>query len=246
MKVVVASHNNLGTRIILTQILRDVTQVEFLIVETTGIFYKKSFFISIFKLLKEASFKFCFYRFFDLFIFKMQNSTLEVFTKNLGQNYYKTDDINRDIKVIKNFEPDLLIMLFTMHIAKSELIKVPKSGGLGCHPSDLESYRGLETFFWQLANNEVTGAVSVYHLEESIDSGKIIATSKYHISSVETVTSHYKKLSIALGDLLSSVLKDFIERGALPKGRFVKEGLYFPMPTRKSFRQFKNLKRKWR
>jgi hypothetical protein len=147
MKVVVASHNNLGTRIILTQILRDVTQAEFLIVETTGIFYKKSFFISIFKLLKEASFKFCLYRFFDLFIFKMQNSTLEVFTKNLGHNYYKTDDINRDIKVIKNFEPDLLIMLFTMHIAKSELIKVPKSGGLGCHPSGLESYRGLETFF---------------------------------------------------------------------------------------------------
>jgi methionyl-tRNA formyltransferase len=176
----------------------------------------------------------------------MKNSTLEAFTKNLGHNYYKTNDINRDIQVVKNFEPDLLIMLFTMHIAKTELIKIAKFGGIGCHPSDLESYRGLETFFWQLANNEVTGAVSVYHLEESIDSGKIISTSKYHINSVETVTSHYNKLSILLGELLFSVLKDFIESSVLPKGQFVKEGDYFPMPTKKSFRQFKKLKRKWR
>jgi folate-dependent phosphoribosylglycinamide formyltransferase PurN len=246
MKIVVASHNNLGTRIILSQIFRNVTEVEFLIVETTGIFYKKSLFFSILKLLKEASFKFCLYRFFDLFIFKIQNSTLEVFIKNLGHKYYKTDDINRDVQIIKNFEPDLMVMLFTMHIAKTELIAVPKSGCLGCHPSDLESYRGLETFFWQLANNETTGAVSVYYLEDRIDSGKIIAKRKYHISSKETVTSHYKKLSNVLGNLLSSVLKDFIEKGVLPRGRFVKEGSYFPMPTRESFRQFRKLKRTWR
>jgi hypothetical protein len=70
MKIVVASHNNLGTRIILSHLFRNFTQVEFLIVETTGIYYKKSFLFSFFKLLKEASFKFCLFRFFDLFFLK--------------------------------------------------------------------------------------------------------------------------------------------------------------------------------
>lgn len=132
-----------------------------------------------------------------------------------------------------------------MQIMGKQLLKVSKLGSLGCHPSDLTSYRGLETFFWQLCNNETLGCVSVYSLEEKIDLGRIIEQQYYAIDTQELLTSHYLKLSYVSADCLVKVLQKTFNLGALPLGDQVATGEYCPMPTRSAYRKFRENKRRW-
>ena len=53
-----------------------------------------------------------------------------------------------------------------MHILKKNVIKLPKFYTIGCHPSILPNYRGLEVFFWALANGERESGVSVFYMEK--------------------------------------------------------------------------------
>ena len=241
------SHNNLGTRIILDKLFTELPHVHFLIVETTGLYSRKSLLSSIFKLLREASFKFCLRRFLDLIAFQLSNSGLRSYVSNFGHRFHRSGDVNSqsDLAMVKAFEPDILIMLFTMQIAGKELLKISKLGSIGCHPSNLTSYRGLETFFWQLCNNETLGCVSIFSLEEKIDLGRIIEQQHYAIDTKDSLTSHYLKLSHVSADCLVKVLQKILNLGVLPLGIQVKPGKYYPMPTRSAYRKFSENKRLW-
>ena len=56
-----------------------------------------------------------------------------------------------------------------MHILNKNVIRLPKISTIGCHPSILPNYRGLEVFFWALVNGEKESGVSVFYMTEKIN-----------------------------------------------------------------------------
>ena len=96
-KVIFIGHDNFGSREIFTKMVNDHTKIDFLLIVTTGLYYKKKFIPSIFKLLKESSFLFSFNRFLELLIYKMKNDTLIRRANNLGITVYSTDDVNKKL-----------------------------------------------------------------------------------------------------------------------------------------------------
>jgi folate-dependent phosphoribosylglycinamide formyltransferase PurN len=247
-KVLVVGHDNYGAREIFSAIVELHPDMEFFLIITTGLYYKKSFFVSVLKMLKEASIFFCFYRFREMLRYRVKGDTLFSRAKKKNVPVYFTRDVNSTSThdVIENFAPDLIVSTFTMNIFKQPTIDLSRVATIGCHPSILPNYRGLEVFFWALANGETSSGVSVFYLNEQIDAGKVIMQEKFSITPDETVNSIYRKLTEIAGRLLVATLEKFKRNEEFSVIPSMGKGMYYSMPTREAYRKFKAAGRKWR
>lgn len=248
MRVVLVGHDNSGAR----KIIRDIVKyfdgrAEILVVETKGLFHNKTLVQSVLELLLRSSISFSFRRFLDLVRDKISRGES---LKSLGGfprvTYFSTRDVNNEetVRIVENFAPDLIVSTFTMHILKNPLLSLPKLGAIGVHPSLLPSYRGLEVFFWMLANGEKTGGTTVFELSEKVDQGLILRQVEWEILPTETVRSIYAKLTESAAQVLISVLEDYpsLEAYEVPCERVE---TYFPMPTRTAYKRFVRSGRRW-
>lgn len=247
-KVLFIGHDNYGAREIFTRMVREHSEIEFLLIVTTGLYYKKNFISSIIKLLKEASFLFCLNRFLELLKYKFDQDTLVKRAKKWGIKTYFSEDINgnKSHNIINDFKPDIIYSSFTMHILKTSTINLSKVATIGCHPSILPNYRGLEVFFWALANYEKKSGCSVFYVTEKIDSGQVILQEEFIINEDETVKSIYEKLTEICARLMSLSLRKLIRNDEFKTYPSDGNGSYFPMPTREAYRKFKKTGRKWK
>ena len=71
--------------------------------------------------------------------------------KNKFDTFY-TQNINdkRTYKWLKNKRPDLIICLGWSHIIEPKVLKIPKYGIIGYHPSDLPRNKGRHPIIWPL------------------------------------------------------------------------------------------------
>lgn len=245
-KIVLVGHDNKGSARLFEMILNAYPQLEFMLIIGEGLYYKKTFIYSVLKLLKEASWIFVLIRFYELVIFKIFGTSLEEVAKKNGVQVLKTWDINSPeiIGVLQKFAPDILVSLFTMQIYKSEIINLPKYGAITSHPSILPSYRGLEVFFWVLANDEVETGVSIFEITERIDDGEVIWQARVPITEGTTVNSLYDEITEIGGRGLIQAISD-IDAGfkvVFPK---TLPSSYYGMPTSESMKRFLKHKKKF-
>lgn len=238
-KIVVVGHNNSGSHRIARALISSFPEIKFLIIETTGIYYKKSFLNSICKLLRESSITFCAWRFFELIKFKLKNNGLRQLAEDNNFEYFKTSDINSSDSLdrIASFSPDLLSSLYTMHIYKNPVINIPRICSITAHPSKIPMYRGLEVFFWQLANDEKESAVSVFELTSKVDIGKIFWQREFSIKQGETVEGLYTYITQLACEGIIDVIRS-VDSGTTMVIPPAQNSSYYPMPTRKAVRKF--------
>ena len=160
------------------------------------------------KLLKEASIAFVSSRFIEGVIFSLKGDTLKKSAADHKVKFILSKDVNGDetYNILNKFNPDVILSTFTMHILNKNVIRLPKFSTIGCHPSILPNYRGLEVFFWALVNGEKESGVSVFYMTEKIDAGKVIMQENFTIDRDETVKSIYKKLTKICAKLMSQTL----------------------------------------
>lgn len=91
--------------------------------------------------------------------------------------------INSDsfIENISSYRPDLLISILGSQIFKAPLLSIATFGCINLHSSLLPKYRGLMPSFWVLKNEEEYTGVSVFFVDEGIDSGDILIQKKIWI-----------------------------------------------------------------
>ena len=75
---------------------------------------------------------------------------------------------------IKSVKPDLLISILGNQIFKAPILNLAPKGCLNLHTALLPKYRGLMPTFWVLKNQEKQTGVSVFFVDEGIDSGPIV------------------------------------------------------------------------
>ena len=111
-----------------------------------------------------------------------------------------SDDINskKSFSKIRNFRPDLLVSIAANRIFKKQLIELAPKGCLNLHTALLPKYRGLMPSFWVLKNNEKQTGVSVFFVDEGIDSGPILVQKKIEIGDKTwaELIKHTKKIGM--------------------------------------------------
>ncbi len=86
-------------------------------------------------------------------------------------------NINKDenLDKLRAFKPDLLVSIAGNQIFKRKLLDtVATNGCINLHTALLPKYRGLMPSFWVLKNGESQTGVSVFFVDEGIDSGPIL------------------------------------------------------------------------
>ncbi len=167
---------------------------------------------------------------------------------NLTQFHHKnqiplirlTGSINSkaNLDILAGYQPDLFVSIGGNQIFKKDLINLPSKGTINLHTALLPKYRGLMPSFWVLKNREKETGVSVFFVDEGIDSGPIIEQERVEIGNMsqEELIQKTKKIGI---DLIINAIRKIKEDQVVLIPNPAEEMTYFSFPTKKDVLEFK-------
>lgn len=132
---------------------------------------------------------------------------LDEFSLRHNIDLLKIDHIN-DTEVIEKLiekKIDWLFIIGWSQIANKKVINTPKHGTLGMHPTLLPVGRGRAAIPWAILKEFKQTGVTMFKLDEGVDTGEIVAQKVIKIDPSETATSLYNKVNIAHEDLIEEV-----------------------------------------
>lgn len=110
---------------------------------------------------------------------------------------------------ITDINPDLIIVCGYKFIIPREIFSIPKDGTINIHPSMLPRYRGQHVINWAIINGESETGVTLHFMEETLDSGAIIAQKSVPIFIEDTAKDLHDRVYLEACDLLEQVLLDY-------------------------------------
>lgn len=123
------------------------------------------------------------------------------------------------VKVLKNYNADLFIVVEFGQILKSPLLDLPKISCINLHSSLLPKYRGAAPVNWAIINGDSQTGVTTMRMDEGMDTGDIILMKEVNIEDSDTSQTLSANLAKVGADLLIETI-DLIEAG---KAQFIKQ-----------------------
>lgn len=112
------------------------------------------------------------------------------------------------VKKIKDFNPDVIIVVAYGKIIPQSIIDIPKFGVLNIHASLLPKYRGASPIQHAILSGDKITGVTLMQIDEKMDHGPMLAKKEVEISDIDTTETLSEKLSEAGSYLLLEVLPD--------------------------------------
>lgn len=115
-------------------------------------------------------------------------SRIKVAAQERGISVEQPEDVNAPeaLEMIRGLKPDLFVTAAYGQILSSQLLMIPRLGGINLHGSILPAYRGAAPVARALQNGETESGVTVIRMTPRIDAGGIIAVARTPIGSDET------------------------------------------------------------
>lgn len=123
--------------------------------------------------------------------------------QELGIDTYDVDNMKDPefAQYLKSLNADLFVVV-AFKILPQELLEIPKLGSVNLHASLLPKYRGAAPIHWAIIKGEKETGCTVFFLDKSVDTGKIIAQRSTPIGPDETTGEVYERLMHLGADLL--------------------------------------------
>ena len=101
-------------------------------------------------------------------------------------------DVNtqQGIEFIRQHLPDFILSAHFNQLFKADVINLPKIACLNIHPSLLPAYRGVDPVFYALLNNEDKLGVSLHIIDETFDTGNLLAQQTIQVQANTSVFKH--------------------------------------------------------
>jgi methionyl-tRNA formyltransferase len=132
---------------------------------------------------------------------------LDELASNSNTPLYKLNHIN-DIDVVNKlieFEIDWLFIIGWSQIASPQLLKIPRKGIIGAHPTLLPLGRGRAAIPWAILKNLDKTGVTFFKMDEGVDTGEILDQIEIPIPNNENATSLYSKVNEAHVSLVKQI-----------------------------------------
>ena len=147
---------------------------------------------------------------------KAKNKSGRVYLDDVAKKYniplLKINNINDKevIEWLKRYEIDWLFIIGWSQIAKKEVLEAPKYGCIGMHPTLLPKGRGRAAIPWAILKGLKETGVTMFKLDEGIDTGPIIEQEVIKLHDRITATELYQKVNEAHVKLISKYWDDII------------------------------------
>ncbi|MDJ0974236.1 MAG: methionyl-tRNA formyltransferase [Planctomycetota bacterium] len=148
---------------------------------------------------------------------------------------HRTGDVNgrtsrNELEAVK---PDVIITAGFGQKLGSGILSLPEKGCINIHASLLPKYRGASPVAAAIRAGEKETGVSIFVMDEKMDHGQVIATTRLPIGDDETTDDVTKRLAEAGADLLVRTLGSFLDGELEPTEQNHEESSYFGRLTKK-------------
>ncbi len=133
-------------------------------------------------------------------------------------NYIDYDELDEPqlIETIRALDIDAAVVCSFNYKIPRVLLESVRDGFINVHPSMLPKYRGGNPYSRVIMNGETETGVTIHFMDESFDTGDIIAQKPYHIHSKATMGTIFNELNVLGIELLLQVLRAY-ENQPLPR-----------------------------
>ncbi len=113
---------------------------------------------------------------------------------------------------LRSLNPDLFVVV-AFKILPASLLQIPSKGSINLHASLLPKYRGAAPIHWAVIKGEKETGCTVFFLDQSVDTGRILKQTAIPISQSDTTGDIYDKLKDVGAELVADSA-DLIAKGA--------------------------------
>lgn len=121
-----------------------------------------------------------------------------------------SDDL---IKKLKSYSADCFVVV-AFRLLPYSVFSIPTHGTINIHASLLPHYRGPAPIHRAIEAGEKVTGVSIFRIDEGIDTGEILLQERLYIDEQETTPDLYGRLSLLGADCLEKTLQK-LEKSAL-------------------------------
>jgi len=139
--------------------------------------------------------------------------------KVIAQKYnipiFQPSNLNNSsyVYLLRQKKPDLIVVAAYGQILPKEILDIPKYGCLNVHPSLLPKYRGASPVQYAILNGDKKTGVTIMLMDEKMDHGPIMASSKFQIPNSKIT---YGELLKELANLGAKLLIETIPKWTPP------------------------------
>ncbi|MEX2498430.1 MAG: formyltransferase family protein [Wenzhouxiangellaceae bacterium] len=142
----------------------------------------------------------------DLATGKSGRVSVDPFARQHGIPVHKVGHVDQTSALEKYAELDWLFIVGWSQIAGPEVIRAPRRGVLGIHPTLLPVGRGRAAIPWAILKNLDKTGVTLFKLDDGVDAGPIVAQKEIPLDDRTTATELYREVNRAHVDLIKGVL----------------------------------------
>lgn len=172
--------------------------------------------------------------------FILRKTIEECLTKNNIDHEYYYASINDENFVEEcrlNISPHVIISIGSNQIFKKAFLDIAKWGALNLHTGALPRYRGLMPTFWAMLNEETEVGVSVFRIDEGIDSGPLVEQVMFNINrkSQSEIIKETKLIGVGL---IVRALENIAMNREVLKENAAEKATYFRAPSKSDVKKF--------
>lgn len=137
---------------------------------------------------------------------------LDDFAQEHNIDVLKINNINDEevIEALHKYDIDWLFIIGWSQIAKKDLLQKPHKGCIGMHPTLLPIGRGRASIPWAILKGLDKTGVTMFKLDEGVDTGDILGQVEVPITENETATQLYEKIDHAHIELIRKYYDDIV------------------------------------
>lgn len=142
-------------------------------------------------------------------------ATKEVALK-YGVDVLSYENINEHVKELSEYDADLVITCAFGQKLKKEVLDLPRLKCVNVHASRLPLYRGGAPIHYAVMNGDNFSGNTIMYMEETLDSGAMLAMSKVTIEQDDTTAILHDKLMLDGAKLLLDTLPNILNENVNP------------------------------
>src|SRR6056297_723357 len=167
---------------------------------------------------------------------KIQMTPVKEYAQKAGIPVFQPANVNSadSISFIKEFSPDIAVVVAYGQIISSHILDLPKLGCYNIHASLLPSYRGAAPINSAIINGDTKTGVTIMKMDKGMDTGDILISRDIPLDYSDTAGLLHDRLSI----LGSEAMQEAIEILQNGKASFIRQNenlaTYAPKMSKKT------------
>lgn len=147
-------------------------------------------------------------------------ASLASHAERLGVPHLTPKEVNdaNIVRRVADHRPDLLLSVYYTQIFRPGLLESVRGPSLNFHPSLLPRHRGVAPLIWAIVEGDATTGVTVHHIDEGIDTGRIVLQHRIPIHPDDTGYVLHRKVAKLVRAAAAELLRGFLAGSGIPDG----------------------------